>query len=101
LGIIYMLQFKELKKKHLGYFYNRLPPLTTLDAMNLRSMTIGWVFLTLGVVVGIIWASQARASAPNDPNLAAMGLNDPKILFAIITWMIYSFALLSRRAMGW
>jgi ABC-type uncharacterized transport system permease subunit len=101
LGLIYMLQFKEIKKKHLGYFYTRLPSLTTLDVMNLRSMTIGWVFLTLGVVVGIIWASQARVSAPDDPNLQAMGLNDPKILIAIITWAVYAFALLSRRAMGW
>jgi ABC-type transport system involved in cytochrome c biogenesis permease subunit len=101
LGLIYMLQFKEIKKKHLGYFYMRLPPLTTLDVMNLRSMTIGWVFLTLGLVVGVIWATQARASAPNDPNLQAMGLNDPKILVAFITWAVYAFALLARRAMGW
>jgi ABC-type transport system involved in cytochrome c biogenesis permease subunit len=101
LGLIYMLQFKEIKKKHLGYFYTRLPSLTTLDVMNLRSMTVGWVFLTIGVIVGVIWASQARASAPDDPNLQAMGLNDPKILVAMLTWAVYSFALLSRRTMGW
>jgi ABC-type uncharacterized transport system permease subunit len=101
LGLIYLLQFKEIKKKHLGYFYTRLPSLSTLDVMNLRSMSVGWVFLSIGVVVGIIWASQARASAPDDPNLQAMGLNDPKILFAILTWAVYSFALLSRRTMGW
>ena len=35
LGVTYMLQFKEIKKKHLGYFYTRLPSLLTLDAMNL------------------------------------------------------------------
>jgi ABC-type uncharacterized transport system permease subunit len=100
-GLIYMLQFKEIKKKHLGYFYTRLPSLTTLDVMNLRSVTVGWVFLTVGVAVGLIWASQARVIAPNDPNLQAMGLNDPKILVAGITWLVYSFSLLSRRAMGW
>jgi ABC-type transport system involved in cytochrome c biogenesis permease subunit len=101
LGLTYMLQFKEIKKKHLGYFYTRLPSLTTLDVMNSRSVTVGWAFLTIGVIVGMIWASQARVTAPDDPNLQAMGLNDPKILIAVLTWVVYSFAMLSRRAMGW
>ena len=30
-----------------------------------------------------------------------MGLNDPKILLAVLTWAIYSFAVLARRTMGW
>ena len=34
LGLTYMLQFKEIKKKHLGYLYSRLPSLLTLDTMN-------------------------------------------------------------------
>ena len=49
LGLTYMLQFKEIKKKHLGYLYTRLPSLLTLDTMNSRAMTVGWVFLTIGV----------------------------------------------------
>ena len=101
LGLIYVLQFKELKKKHLGYFYTRLPSLQVLDVMNSRAVTVGWVFLTIGVVVGVVWAAQARGSAPDDPNLQAMGLNDPKILMSIITWAVYSFALFARRTMGW
>ena len=38
LGLTYMLQFKEIKKKHLGYFYTRLPSLHVLDAMNSRAV---------------------------------------------------------------
>ena len=38
LGLIYVLQFKEIKKKHLGYFYDRLPSLQILDAMNSRAV---------------------------------------------------------------
>ena len=37
LGLTYMLQFKEIKKKHLGYFYTRLPSLLTLDVDELRA----------------------------------------------------------------
>ena len=101
LGLTYVLQFKEIKKKQLGYFYTRLPSLQTLDVMNSRAVTIGWLFLTLGVAVGALWTAQARVLAPNDPNLMAMSLDDPKVLGAVITWIVYSFAVLSRRTMGW
>ncbi len=101
LGLTYMLQFKEIKKKHLGYLYNRLPSLLTLDTMNSRAMTIGWVFLTVGVTVGVIWAARARALSPDDPNLQAMSLDDPKIFVAVLTWVVYSFALFARNRLGW
>ena len=101
LGIIYVLQFKEIKKKHLGHFYTRLPSLQTLDVMNSRAVAIGWLLLTIGVAVGVIWAAQARVVAPDDPNLQAMALGDPKILLALLTWAVYSFSLLARRTLGW
>jgi len=65
LGLTYVVQFKEIKKKHLGFFYTRLPSLQTLDVMNARGVTVGWLFLTIGLVSGAVWASQARAVAPN------------------------------------
>jgi ABC-type transport system involved in cytochrome c biogenesis permease subunit len=101
LGLTYMLQFKEIKKKHLGYLYERLPSLLTLDTMNSRAMTVGWAFLTIGVAVGVIWTAQARAIAPDDPNLRAMSLDDPKIFIAVLTWAVYSFGLVARRTLGW
>jgi len=102
LGLTYMLQFKEIKKKHLGFFYSRLPSLQVLDTMNSRAVTIGWVFLTVGVVVGLVWAAQARAVTPDNENLQAMlSLEDPKILIAFVTWAVYSFAVVARRTMGW
>jgi ABC-type transport system involved in cytochrome c biogenesis permease subunit len=101
LGLTYMLQFKEIKKKHLGYFYTRLPSLQTLDVMNSRAMTVGWVFLTVGVVVGMFWTSQARVLAPENPNLRAMAIGDPKILLSLLTWLVYTFAMFARPVMGW
>ena len=101
LGLTYMLQFKEIKKKHLGYLYSRLPSLLTLDTMNSRAMTVGWVFLTIGVTVGVIWTAQSRPLAPENPNLRMMSLDDPKIFFAVLTWVVYSFALFARNRLGW
>ena len=102
LGLTYIVQFKEIKKKHLGFFYTRLPSLQTLDVMNARAIAVGWLFLTIGLVSGAVWAAQARAVAPDDPNLQAMSsLVDPKVLFAIFAWGVYSFAVLARRTLGW
>ena len=36
IGITYVLLFKEIKAKHLGFFYARLPSLQVLDRMNQR-----------------------------------------------------------------
>ena len=101
LGLTYVVQFKEIKKKHLGYFYTRLPSLQILDAMNSSAVAVGWIFLTIGVIVGVVWTGQARAASPDDPNLRAMALDDPKIFVAVLTWVVYSFAVFARRTMGW
>jgi hypothetical protein len=63
LGLTYVLQFKEIKKKQLGYLYTRLPSLQVLDVMNSRAVAVGWLFMTAGVIVGIIWATPPRAAA--------------------------------------
>jgi ABC-type transport system involved in cytochrome c biogenesis permease subunit len=99
LGITYVLLFKEIKAKHLGFFYARLPSLQVLDAMNGRAIVVGWLFLTCGLVVGGIWTILIHGAA--DPRAQAMRMGDPKILFAVVSWGMYSFALLARRSRNW
>ncbi len=101
IGITYVLLFKEIKAKHLGFFYARLPSLQVLDTMNQRAIVFGWIFLTVGMVVGTIWASQARAYAAADPRVQAMSLQDPKIFVAIVCWAVYSFEAFAARRLGW
>ncbi|MGH9348067.1 MAG: cytochrome C assembly family protein [Vicinamibacterales bacterium] len=101
LGLTYVLQFRAIKKKRLGFFYARLPSLQVLDVMNSRAVTVGWVFLTVGLAVGFIWATQARAAAPYDMRLQAFSFADPKIFLTVVAWAVYSFAVVARRAMGW
>ncbi len=84
LGITYVLLFKEIKAKHLGFFYARLPSLQTLDVMNARAIVVGWLFLTCGLVVGGVWATQIGGSP--DPRAQAMSVADPKILVALVSW---------------
>jgi ABC-type transport system involved in cytochrome c biogenesis permease subunit len=101
IGITYVLLFKEIKAKHLGFFYARLPSLQVLDRMNQRAIVIGWGFLTFGMIVGGIWAAQARGYAGFDPRVQAMGVQDPKIFVALVCWFVYSFELFAARRIGW
>ena len=98
LGITYVLQFKEIKAKDLGFFYERLPPLNVLDEMNLKAVKIGWLFLTVGLITGGIWASQL-APRPDSAGFS-MSLADPKIFVAVLCWAVYSFELYAQR-IGW
>jgi len=101
IGITYVLQFKEIKAKHLGFFYTRLPSLQALDRMNHVAIVIGWIFLTVGLIVGFVWAQQARGYAAGSPQVQAMSLGDPKILVAVVCWVVYSFELFAARLIGW
>jgi ABC-type transport system involved in cytochrome c biogenesis permease subunit len=102
IGITYVLLFKEIKAKHLGFFYARLPSLQVLDRMNQRAIVIGWIFLSVGMIVGGVWAAQARGGwAAVDPRVQAMSLQDPKIFVALLCWIVYSFELFAARRIGW
>ena len=100
IGITYVLLFGELKSKHLGFFFARLPSLESLDRMNVRAVTVGWTFMTFGVVAGTLWAMHVLPGS-DDPRLQAMSILDPKILFAVVTWILYSFQLYARHVIGW
>jgi ABC-type transport system involved in cytochrome c biogenesis permease subunit len=101
IGVTYVLLFKEIKAKHLGFFYARLPSLQVLDRMNHIAIVVGWVFLTIGIIVGAIWAAQAQGGYAGDPRVQAMSLKDPKIIVALVCWVVYSFELFAARRIGW
>jgi ABC-type transport system involved in cytochrome c biogenesis permease subunit len=101
IGITYVLLFKEIKSKHLGFFYARLPSLQILDLMNQRAIIVGWVFLTVGLLAGGMFAVQARASDGAVAQVQAMSLADPKIFVALVCWAVYSFELFAARRIGW
>jgi ABC-type uncharacterized transport system permease subunit len=103
IGITYVLLFKEIKAKHLGFFYARLPSLQVLDQMNQRAIIFGWIFLTVGILAGGAFAAQARAlpGSAGVSQVQAMSLEDPKIFVALVCWAVYSFELFGARRIGW
>ena len=79
IGITYVLLFKEIKAKHLGFFYARLPSLQVLDSMNQRAIIFGWVFLTIGIARGCdldLAGARLRARRPARAEHVAPGSQD-------------------------
>ena len=91
-GLMYLLQERELKSKRFGYFFQRLPSLDALDQLNSHCLTTGFVFLTLGIVTGSIWARQAWGT---------YWQWDPKETWSLITWFIYLLQIHQRFTVGW
>ncbi len=91
-GLMYLLQERELKSKRFGYFFQRLPSLDALDQLNSHCLTAGFVFLTLGIVTGSIWARQAWGT---------YWQWDPKETWSLITWFIYLLQIHQRFTVGW
>ena len=101
IGITYVLLFKEIKAKHLGIFYARLPSLQILDRMNQGAIMIGWIFLTVALIVGAVWSTQAGGYPSGTPQVPVMSLQDPKIFVALVCWAVYSFEVFAARRIGW
>ncbi|MBC8207565.1 MAG: c-type cytochrome biogenesis protein CcsB [Desulfobulbaceae bacterium] len=91
-GFMYLIQEWELKSKRLGYFFVRLPSLDSLDQLNRHCLTIGFVFLTLGIITGSLWARQAWG---------AYWQWDPKETWSLITWLLYAAQMHQRLTVGW
>jgi cytochrome c-type biogenesis protein CcsB len=91
-GVMYLIQEHELKAKHFGAAFQRLPALNTVDEIGYRSLSIGFVLLTLGVVTGIVWNNQRDGRYWH---------NDPKEVMALVTWFIYLFIMHYRLTAGW
>ncbi len=92
LGIMYLHLFHELKIKKLRWMYDRLPPLELLEKMNNVSMNTGFIFLTLGILSGMVLARSAWGTIP---------FLDPKIFLSVILWLTYLFGILMRRFFKW
>lgn len=91
-GVMYLVQEHELKAKTFGTAFYHLPALNTCDEIGYRSVTLGFVLLTLGMVTGIIWNSQRDGK---------LWHNDPKEVLALVTWFVYLFMIHYRFTAGW
>src|SRR6476646_2257402 len=91
-SVMYLLQERELKLKTFGAIFHRLPPLTTINELATSSAVVGLTLLTLGIATGMIWSWN---------RYGRMWHNDPKEIFAALTWLVYLVLIIYRSTADW
>lgn len=87
----FLYQEKQIKNKTLLLKKAKIPSLGLLDTIIFRMIIAGFLFLTVGLLLGIV---MGVFSYEGSPSLSL------RSLLPIITWTIYAVILISRSAIG-
>ncbi len=91
-GLMYLIQERQLKARHLGRLNFRLPSLDLLDDVGFKSILFGFPLLTLALISGSLWAEHARGS---------FFTWRPREVWSVVSWVIYAGLLYARVSAGW
>lgn len=69
-----------------------LPEVEQLDSLSYRTIAVGFLLLSVGLVSGAVWANEAWGS---------WWSWDPKETWALICWLVYAAYLHTRLIRGW
>jgi ABC-type uncharacterized transport system permease subunit len=94
-GLMYLVQARRLKAKHLPGAGLDLPSLELLERANWRGIAIGFPLLTVGLATGCVLAVEELRRGNTEIRWA-----DPKVLCAIMLWIVLGGLVLARREPG-
>lgn len=92
MGILYLVQERQLLSRSPQAFYYMLPSLERCDTLAARIVSVGFAFLTLAIVTGMLWNDDARGR---------YWTGDAKEWSACLAWLIYLVLITARRRSGW
>lgn len=88
-SFMYFLKPKDPGAKRL---FAKLPDWDTIDELTYQMIVFGFLFLTIGIITGAVWANSAWGKYWSW---------DPKETWSLITWFIYAIFLHLRLMRGW
>lgn len=91
-GASIMYLFKQRDEHGTGRLLSRFPGLRILDDLTHQMVMFGFLFLSIGIITGAVWANSAWGSYWSW---------DPKETWSLITWFIYATLLHARLMRGW
>jgi cytochrome c-type biogenesis protein CcsB len=92
MSLLYLIQERELKSRSPRAFYYLVPSLERCDTISADSASIGFVFLTLAIITGMLWSHAARGH---------YWTWDAKETSALTAWVIYVGLIVTRYRTGW
>jgi ABC-type uncharacterized transport system permease subunit len=90
-GLLFLLLYRELKASRFGRIYERLPSLELLAQMTVRAAVVGLAFLSIAILIGIVWAMRLDYDF----------LRDPKFFTTLVLWVIYGSCVVAHYVFGW
>lgn len=91
-GTLYLLLFRSIRRNEFGALFHNIPSLEHLEKFGLRSTAVGFVFLTVSIVLGGVLIGR-YPPADSLPHV----LLDPKILMTLLVWLVFGVTLLVRQ----
>jgi len=89
-ALMYLLQEREVKGKHFGALFSRLPSLEALDRLNQRVVRLGFVVFTVALVAGSVVAKKTWGSFWDW---------DAQQILSLVIWALYG-AMVQLRHLG-
>jgi ABC-type uncharacterized transport system permease subunit len=86
-GVLFFMLYKELKSNRFGLIFQRLPSLEILEKLNFYSVVIGFIMLSVSILIGFIWLPQAFPD---------FSYYDPKLISVSAVWFVYLIGILSK-----
>lgn len=86
-SVMYLLQDWHLKAKKFKGLFFKLPSLSALEKTASLPLLVGYPFLTAGLLLGFLLAAD---------KLDGNWIFDTKIIWTMITWIVYSFLFMKR-----
>ncbi|HAR33210.1 MAG TPA: c-type cytochrome biogenesis protein CcsB [Desulfobacter sp.] len=86
------MYFIKPKDPGASSFFAKLPDWDTIDELTYQMIVFGFLFLTIGIITGSVWANSAWGKYWSW---------DPKETWSLITWFIYAIFLHLRLMRGW
>ncbi len=95
-AVLYLLQNRLLKDKHVRRIFRHIPPLETLDTVSFHAVSIALPMLTIGLIVGMV-----HVFAGDVPKTPRDWFLDQHTIISLLTWIIYIFYQFTRQVTGW
>lgn len=92
LGIMYLIKNRKTSSSSTSGLVHSLPSLQVIDTITHNVMIFGFIWLTIGIITGSVWANSAWGTYWSW---------DPKETWSLITWFIYAITLHARFTRGW
>jgi ABC-type uncharacterized transport system permease subunit len=90
-GSLYLLLYRAMKRNEFGAVFNQLPSLSRLERYGVRSLVVGFIFLTLSIIFGVVLLKKSFSSSE-----AALYLQDPKTIATLLVWLVFGVTLVVR-----